>query len=168
MKTKRGKERLWPKDILVSKNNNIYVRFHCFLIIVLFFARYGDCYVWNKVTTCIHNILSGRRWIEHYGEVTIRNTKSSVCICKLTFVKVNNDFHSKEKVTWYSSSEEEINQLHSTASSKVCPLSLILKNISGRKAEPKPTDGFPQGGQTSECVEAKKGTISKQGGKNSS
>ncbi|XP_059961967.1 oxysterol-binding protein-related protein 6 isoform X4 [Mesoplodon densirostris] len=51
--------------------------------------KYGDCYVWNKVTTCIHNILSGRRWIEHYGEVTIRNTKSSVCICKLTFVKVN-------------------------------------------------------------------------------
>ncbi|XP_072836767.2 oxysterol-binding protein-related protein 6 isoform X2 [Pogona vitticeps] len=51
--------------------------------------RYGDCYVWNKVTTCIHNILSGRRWIEHYGEITIRNTKSSVCICKLTFVKVN-------------------------------------------------------------------------------
>ncbi|KAJ7345592.1 hypothetical protein JRQ81_001542 [Phrynocephalus forsythii] len=51
--------------------------------------RYGDCYVWNKVTTCIHNILSGRRWIEHYGEITIRNTKSSVCICKLTFLKVN-------------------------------------------------------------------------------
>ncbi|XP_053124373.1 oxysterol-binding protein-related protein 6 isoform X8 [Hemicordylus capensis] len=51
--------------------------------------KYGDCYVWNKVTTCIHNILSGRRWIEHYGEITIRNTKSSVCICKLTFVKVN-------------------------------------------------------------------------------
>ncbi|MEJ1278286.1 oxysterol binding protein-like 3 [Cricetulus griseus] len=52
--------------------------------------RYGDYYVWNKVTTCIHNILSGRRWIEHYGEVTIRNTKSSVCICKLTFVKYSN------------------------------------------------------------------------------
>ncbi|XP_025907816.1 oxysterol-binding protein-related protein 6 isoform X3 [Nothoprocta perdicaria] len=51
--------------------------------------KYGDYYVWNKVTTCIHNILSGRRWIEHYGEITIRNTKSSVCICKLTFVKVN-------------------------------------------------------------------------------
>uniref|UniRef100_A0A2K6MBS1 Oxysterol binding protein like 6 n=1 Tax=Rhinopithecus bieti TaxID=61621 RepID=A0A2K6MBS1_RHIBE len=51
--------------------------------------KYGDYYVWNKVTTCIHNILSGRRWIEHYGEVTVRNTKSSVCICKLTFVKVN-------------------------------------------------------------------------------
>ena len=61
-----------------------------FLTSVVFFTRFGDCYVWNKVTTCIHNILSGRRWIEHYGEVTVRNTKSSVCICKLTFVKVNN------------------------------------------------------------------------------
>ncbi|XP_041119755.1 oxysterol-binding protein-related protein 6-like isoform X3 [Polyodon spathula] len=51
--------------------------------------KYGDHYEWNKVTTCIHNILSGRRWIEHYGEITIRNTKSSLCICKLTFVKGN-------------------------------------------------------------------------------
>ncbi|CAJ0942334.1 unnamed protein product [Ranitomeya imitator] len=50
--------------------------------------RYGDCYVWNKVTTCIHNILSGRRWIEHYGEITIRNTKSSASTCKMTFIKV--------------------------------------------------------------------------------
>lgn len=49
---------------------------------------YGDHYEWNKVTTCVHNILSGRRWIEHYGEITIRNTKSSACLCKLTFIKV--------------------------------------------------------------------------------
>ncbi|XP_063285851.1 oxysterol-binding protein-related protein 6 isoform X1 [Pelobates fuscus] len=51
--------------------------------------KYGDCYVWNKVTTCIHNILSGRRWIEHYGEITIRNTRSSVSMCKMTFIKGN-------------------------------------------------------------------------------
>ncbi|XP_072300597.1 oxysterol-binding protein-related protein 6 isoform X6 [Eucyclogobius newberryi] len=50
---------------------------------------FGDHYEWNKVTTCVHNILSGRRWIEHYGEITIRNTKSSACLCKLTFVKGN-------------------------------------------------------------------------------
>ena len=54
-----------------------------------FLCSYGDHYEWNKVTTCVHNILSGRRWIEHYGEITIRNTKSSACICKLTFVKVS-------------------------------------------------------------------------------
>lgn len=53
-----------------------------------FAFRFGDHYEWNKVTTCVHNILSGRRWIEHYGEITIRNTKSSACLCKLTFVKV--------------------------------------------------------------------------------
>uniref|UniRef100_A0A9J7Z1E3 Oxysterol-binding protein n=1 Tax=Cyprinus carpio carpio TaxID=630221 RepID=A0A9J7Z1E3_CYPCA len=53
---------------------------------------YGDSSHWNSechVTACIHNILSGRRWIEHYGEVTIRNTRNTTCICKLTFVKGN-------------------------------------------------------------------------------
>ncbi|KAG2460654.1 OSBL7 protein, partial [Polypterus senegalus] len=49
--------------------------------------RFGDHYEWNKVTSCIHNILSTQRWIEHYGEVIIRNTKSSICHCKITFCK---------------------------------------------------------------------------------
>ncbi|XP_069762954.1 oxysterol-binding protein-related protein 6-like isoform X1 [Narcine bancroftii] len=49
--------------------------------------KFGDHYQWNKVAACIHNILSGQRWIEHYGEVTITNTKSSVCYCRLTFCK---------------------------------------------------------------------------------
>lgn len=40
------------------------------------------------MTSCIHNILSGQRWIEHYGEVLIRNTKDSSCHCKITFCKV--------------------------------------------------------------------------------
>lgn len=50
--------------------------------------RYGDHYEWNKVVTCIHNVLSQQRYLEHYGEVTIRNLKSNVCTCKITFVKV--------------------------------------------------------------------------------
>lgn len=49
--------------------------------------RFGDHFEWNKVTSCIHNILSGQRWIEHYGEVLIRNTKDSSCHCKITFCK---------------------------------------------------------------------------------
>lgn len=52
-------------------------------------SRYGDHYEWNKVVTCIHNVLSQQRYLEHYGEVTIRNLKSNVCTCKITFVKVN-------------------------------------------------------------------------------
>ncbi|XP_037130145.1 oxysterol-binding protein-related protein 3 isoform X1 [Syngnathus acus] len=47
----------------------------------------GDHYEWNKVTSCIHNILSGQRWIEHYGEISIRNSNSDACQCKITFVK---------------------------------------------------------------------------------
>uniref|UniRef100_A0A3B5A6V7 Oxysterol-binding protein-related protein 3 n=1 Tax=Stegastes partitus TaxID=144197 RepID=A0A3B5A6V7_9TELE len=45
----------------------------------------GDHYEWNKVTSCIHNILSGQRWIEHYGEISIRNSSSDACQCKITF-----------------------------------------------------------------------------------
>ncbi|XP_061809958.1 oxysterol-binding protein-related protein 3 isoform X4 [Nerophis lumbriciformis] len=48
---------------------------------------FGDHYEWNKVTSCIHNILSGQRWIEHYGEISIRNSNSDACQCKITFVK---------------------------------------------------------------------------------
>lgn len=51
-------------------------------------CRSGDHYEWNKAVTCIHNVLSQQRWLEHYGEVIIKNTKSDVCTCKITFVKV--------------------------------------------------------------------------------
>lgn len=51
-------------------------------------CRFGDHYEWNKVTSCIHNILSGQRWIEHYGEMSIKNINSNDCQCKITFVKV--------------------------------------------------------------------------------
>lgn len=51
-------------------------------------SSFGDHYEWNKVTSCIHNILSGQRWIEHYGEMAIKNINSDVCQCKVTFVKV--------------------------------------------------------------------------------
>ncbi|TSK34748.1 Oxysterol-binding protein-related protein 3 [Bagarius yarrelli] len=47
----------------------------------------GDHYEWTKVTSCIHNILSGQRWIEHYGEICIKNTISDICQCKVTFIK---------------------------------------------------------------------------------
>uniref|UniRef100_A0A3B3SD57 Oxysterol-binding protein n=1 Tax=Paramormyrops kingsleyae TaxID=1676925 RepID=A0A3B3SD57_9TELE len=47
----------------------------------------GDHYEWDKVTSCIHNIMSGQRWIEHYGEITIKNHSSDACQCKVTFLK---------------------------------------------------------------------------------
>nr|XP_055076344.1 oxysterol-binding protein-related protein 3a [Misgurnus anguillicaudatus] len=49
----------------------------------------GDHYEWSKVTSCIHNILSGQRWIEHYGEMSIKHTttEGDVSHCKVTFLK---------------------------------------------------------------------------------
>lgn len=41
------------------------------------------------MVTCIHNVLSQQRYLEHYGEVTIRNLKSDACTCRITFVKVS-------------------------------------------------------------------------------
>uniref|UniRef100_A0A8D3DNT6 Oxysterol-binding protein n=1 Tax=Scophthalmus maximus TaxID=52904 RepID=A0A8D3DNT6_SCOMX len=75
----RWKNKFWGKSMEILPIGTVN----------LVIPRFGDHYEWNKVTTCVHNILSGRRWIEHYGEITIRNTKSSACLCKLTFVKGN-------------------------------------------------------------------------------
>uniref|UniRef100_A0A3B4W9Z3 Oxysterol-binding protein n=1 Tax=Seriola lalandi dorsalis TaxID=1841481 RepID=A0A3B4W9Z3_SERLL len=75
----RWKNKFWGKSMEILPVGTVN----------LMIPRFGDNYEWNKVTTCVHNILSGRRWIEHYGEITIRNTKSSACLCKLTFVKGN-------------------------------------------------------------------------------
>uniref|UniRef100_A0A452EZ70 Oxysterol-binding protein n=1 Tax=Capra hircus TaxID=9925 RepID=A0A452EZ70_CAPHI len=48
---------------------------------------FGDHFEWNKVTSCIHNILSGQRWIEHYGEIVIKNLNDDSCHCKVNFIK---------------------------------------------------------------------------------
>ncbi|KAK2839821.1 hypothetical protein Q5P01_013561 [Channa striata] len=75
----RWKNKFWGKSMEILPIGSVN----------LTIPRFGDHYEWNKVTTCVHNILSGRRWIEHYGEISIRNTKSSACLCKLTFIKGN-------------------------------------------------------------------------------
>lgn len=58
---------------------------------VLFSFR--DHFEWNKVTSCIHNILSGQRWIEHYGEIVIKNLNDDSCHCKVNFIKVTPGGH---------------------------------------------------------------------------
>src|SRR6218665_863763 len=55
--------------------------------ICLLTCRHEEHYSWNKATSCVHNILGGQRWVEHYGEVTITNHKLDI-VCKLTLAKV--------------------------------------------------------------------------------
>ena len=51
-------------------------------------TRYKDHYAWNKATTCVHNLLGGQRWVDHYGEVNIVNQANGIT-CKLTYTKVS-------------------------------------------------------------------------------
>ncbi|XP_059510021.1 oxysterol-binding protein-related protein 3 isoform X4 [Stegostoma tigrinum] len=73
----RWKNKFWGKSMEIVPVGTIHVTL----------PTYGDHYEWSKVTSCVHNILSGQRWIEHYGDILIKNTNSSICQCKLTFVK---------------------------------------------------------------------------------
>ncbi|KAM4630013.1 oxysterol-binding protein-related protein 3-like isoform 2-T2 [Polymixia lowei] len=73
----RWKNKFWGKSMEIVPIGTSHVTLPAF----------GDHYEWNKVTSCIHNILSGQRWIEHYGEMTIKNVNSDDCQCKVTFVK---------------------------------------------------------------------------------
>ncbi|MEQ2236682.1 Oxysterol-binding protein- protein 3, partial [Ilyodon furcidens] len=73
----RCKNKFWGKSMEIVPVGTTHVML----------PRFGDHYEWNKVTSCIHNILSGQRWIEHYGEISIKNSHSDVCQCKITFIK---------------------------------------------------------------------------------
>ncbi|XP_026171309.1 oxysterol-binding protein-related protein 7 [Mastacembelus armatus] len=73
----RWKNKFWGKSVEILPTGMVNVTL----------PRYGDHYEWNKVVTCIHNVFSQQRYLEHYGEVTIQNLKSNVCTCRITFVK---------------------------------------------------------------------------------
>uniref|UniRef100_A0A3B3R4Q9 Oxysterol-binding protein n=1 Tax=Paramormyrops kingsleyae TaxID=1676925 RepID=A0A3B3R4Q9_9TELE len=73
----RWKNKFWGKSLEIMPAGMVNVTL----------PRFGDHYEWNKVVTCIHKVLSQQRFLEHYGEVTLRNLKSDVCTCKITFVK---------------------------------------------------------------------------------
>ncbi|XP_068274736.1 oxysterol-binding protein-related protein 7 [Nyctibius grandis] len=73
----RWKNKFWGKSLEIVPMGTVNVQL----------PRTGDHFEWNKVTTCIHNVLSGPRWIEHYGEVLIRNTRDASYHCKVTFCK---------------------------------------------------------------------------------
>lgn len=73
----RWKNKFWGKSLEIMPTGMVNVTI----------PKYGDHYEWNKVVTCIHNVFSQQRYLEHYGEVTIQNLNSDVCTCKITFVK---------------------------------------------------------------------------------
>ncbi|KAF5274373.1 hypothetical protein FQA39_LY07253 [Lamprigera yunnana] len=72
----RVKTKFWGKSMEFQPLGKVH----------LLFPNSGDTYSWNKVTTCVHNLFSGQRWVDQYGELHITNNHIS---CKLTFAKTN-------------------------------------------------------------------------------
>ncbi|KAM7120028.1 oxysterol-binding protein-related protein 3 isoform 4-T10 [Molossus nigricans] len=73
----RWKNKFWGKSMEIVPIGTTHVTL----------PALGDHFEWNKVTSCIHNILSGQRWIEHYGEIVIKNLNDDSCHCKVNFIK---------------------------------------------------------------------------------
>ncbi|KAL3314156.1 hypothetical protein Ciccas_007228 [Cichlidogyrus casuarinus] len=47
--------------------------------------RDGSVMTWNRATTCVHNIVMGKLWLDHYGPVKINNHKNGYS-CELNYV----------------------------------------------------------------------------------
>ncbi|XP_023018178.1 oxysterol-binding protein-related protein 6 isoform X2 [Leptinotarsa decemlineata] len=72
----RVKTKFWGKSMEFQPLGNVNV----------LLPKTGDLYTWNKVTTCVHNLFSGQRWVDQYGELRITNGRIT---CKLTFAKAS-------------------------------------------------------------------------------
>lgn len=57
------KNKFWGKSVEVIPAGVVHLRI----------PKFGDHFSWSKVTTCIHNIVVGKLWIDNYGELVIRN-----------------------------------------------------------------------------------------------
>lgn len=57
------KNKFWGKSVEVVPSGVVHLRI----------PRFGDHFTWSKITTCIHNVVVGKLWIDNYGELIIRN-----------------------------------------------------------------------------------------------
>ncbi len=55
-------------------------------------------YKWNKITTCVHNLFKGERYVDNYGELVISDTANGLT-CKITFEKAGYWSNKKNEIT---------------------------------------------------------------------
>lgn len=94
----RIKTRFWGKSM----------EFHPSGTVNVILKKYNEHYQWNKVTTCLHNILGGQRWVDQYGDMLIKNVAQGIT-CKLTFVKAS----------YWSDKKHEVNGMVCTSDGAV-------------------------------------------------
>jgi len=73
----------WSEFAMSSKFRGKYLQVNPLDISHLEFPKLGYHYTWRKVITSIHNIIVGRLWVDHHGDmVIINNTTGDRCILK--------------------------------------------------------------------------------------
>lgn len=70
----RVKSKFWGKSMEYIPLGSVHV----------LFPDTGDHFVWNKVVTCVRNLLSGSKWVENYGDMAMHNRRTGDT-AKITF-----------------------------------------------------------------------------------
>ncbi|XP_060807416.1 oxysterol-binding protein-related protein 3 isoform X2 [Amyelois transitella] len=83
----RIKTKFWGKSMEFQPAGRVHVRL----------ASTGDHYSWNKVTTCVHNLFGGQRWVDQYGDMHITCHGTDIT-CKLNFIKASSWSASRHEV----------------------------------------------------------------------
>lgn len=83
----RIKTKFWGKSMEFQPTGRVHVRL----------KTTGDHYTWNKVTTCVHNLFGGQRWVDQYGDMHIACVGADIT-CKLNFVKASSWSSSRHEV----------------------------------------------------------------------
>ncbi|XP_013165678.1 PREDICTED: oxysterol-binding protein-related protein 6-like isoform X4 [Papilio xuthus] len=83
----RIRTKFWGKSMEFQPAGRVHVRLH----------TTGDHFTWNKVTTCVHNLFGGQRWVDQYGDMHIACTGTDIT-CKLNFVKASSWSSSRHEV----------------------------------------------------------------------
>lgn len=60
------KLKFWGKSVEVNPKG----------MITLEFKRHGEFYTWQNINCCVHNVIVGKLWVEHYGLMEIYNHKT--------------------------------------------------------------------------------------------
>ena len=81
----RFKNKFWGKSIEIHPLGQSNLRF-----------KDGETFTWKKVTSCVHNIMAGEKYVEKYGDCVIQS--SSGMKAKFNFVRSG----------WMSSSRNDV------------------------------------------------------------
>ncbi|KAI8849117.1 Oxysterol-binding protein [Chytridium lagenaria] len=113
------KTKFWGKSMELIPSGTVHVEL----------PKVSDQYSWSKVTTCMRNVFSSGRYLEHYGTMKITSHNSGHT-CQLTFKESGYFTSAKNEVvgTVFASSGEEIAWLSGKWDDSLCRFNKATPN----------------------------------------